>query len=66
MQLRRYELRRYDNNGRLLAYVPFETEQQAVDYFMPDDEMTSDDWGLYLVTLTPDTDHAQFIRRLKK
>ena len=66
MQLTRYELRMYDSNGKLIAYVPFETQQQAIDYFITDDEMNSDDWALYFVILTPNSDHAEFLRRLTK
>lgn len=69
VELKRYELRLYSSGvetpTRLLSYLPFETEQQAVDYFNQDDEM-SEDWGLYLVRLTPNEDYATFIRKMKR
>ena len=67
MKVTRYELRLYSNDfpERLLAYVPFETEQEAIDYFNNDEEM-KEGWALYLVTYTPNSDHARFIRRLSK
>ena len=65
MELKRYELRRYDDDGKLLSYVPFDTEKQAQEYFDSDEEM-GEDWDLYLVTYTPSTDHAQHIRKMRK
>lgn len=71
MQLKRYELRLYahynglEGHSHLVSYIPFETEQQAQDYYNEHlDEMQSD-WNLYLVTLTPNSDHAELVKVMK-
>ena len=65
MYFERYELRLYDTQGRLLSYVPFETREEAEQYFKENEDMC-EDWCLYLVRLTPSSDHATFIRRMKR
>lgn len=68
MELKRYELRLYSNTPpllHLLSYIPFETEQQAQDYFNERMDEMVDDWKLYIVTLTPNADHVEFVRNMK-
>lgn len=63
--LKRYELRYY-YGGELKRYIPFKTEQEAVDYFDYTDDLLDDEWGLYLVTYDYDKDHAVLVKVMRR